>query len=286
MSLDHFSEAIRHSIPRCSCARHTYKDYICDEGCHVAQYRNSGIYIVSGAGCLEHDGSCYVVPGCPIHDNRPPPGTLVVPLLYHLGAGLRGPQRVVIARHTASVTTVVELKDIINAADFAPQLPPSVSDSQNYPRPPAQNFGTPPPSPRESEYDWPTRSNIRELAASTTDVEAHVEPVNINDIPSYHDPSMYPSPLWSSTIFTMPTTLEDAAEVVSLNAAAEAATKEAAEALETALAVTSEWDNFDNFLSLAEAACVSCEHAATVKATAEAATKRLATRASRFLVYI
>ncbi|KJA25423.1 hypothetical protein HYPSUDRAFT_199590 [Hypholoma sublateritium FD-334 SS-4] len=279
MSLDNFSEAIHHSTC-CSCARHTYKDYICDEGCHLAQYRNSGIYIVSGAGCLEHDGSCYVVPGCPVHDNRPPPGTVVIPLRYHLWAGLRGPQRVVIARHTASVTTVVSLEDIINAADFAPPLP-SVSDSQDYPRPPAPNFGTPPPSPTESELDWPTRSNIHKLAASTTSIEAHQHagPVNIIDNSSHHDPSTMP-PLWASptTTCTVPITLEEAAEVVSLNAAAEAAAQETAEALEAALSTTSEWDNFDNFLSLAEAACISKEHSTALKAAAEAATKRLATR--------
>lgn len=71
------------------------------------------------------------------------------------------------------------------------------------------------------------------------------------------------------TPFTAPNPAE-AAKVALLNAAAEAAAQEAEKALQTALAGTKS-DNFNHFLSLVEAACVSEGRAATAKAAAKAA---------------
>lgn len=189
----------------------------------------------------------------------------------------------IIARNTASSTTVVPLEDIINAADFAPSPPsvlnspgttthgasspvlptiPNSPESQHtiiehntgYPRLPA-DFGTPPPSPTESEFDWPTQPSANKLAESAAYY------IETNSAP---------------TAFTMPNPIENAAEVALLNIAAEAAAQESAEAVQAALAGTKGSDNFDNFLSLVEAACVLESHAAALKATAKAAAERLA----------
>lgn len=201
--------------------------------------------------------------------------------------GLPGPQRVVIARLTPGSTTVIALEDIVNAAGLpsissspgstthsastpAPTVPcilessyatafvaelasfyckpdstfdPVNESDSDYPRLP-EDFGTPPPSPTESEFDWPTRSNINELADSAlTNIDMDVD--------------------------TVARAAEETAEVASLNAIAEAAATDAAEALKNALAG---WrGNFDNFLALVETAVVSDGNATALKAIAEAA---------------
>ena len=174
-----------------------------------------------------------------------------------------------------------------------PGLEPVNEDDCDYP-PAFVGFGTPPPTPTESDFGWPTRS-------SQTDDDIDVSFFDVDDLP-FHDPSYGQSSLWACAAFTASDaadiegpqdvepaaavveacerrilTPEQAAELALLNAAAETAAEEATQALNVALASTGnlEDNNFDNFMSLVENACVLKGHATALKAIAEAAAERI-----------
>lgn len=267
-----------------------------------------------------------------MHDNRPPPG----------------PQGVIVARLTPSVTAVVPLESVYpppspppssiprSTTDSASQSPvptlpsspepghatipeaewqailaafyskPRNSDSPTSDHGPTHSyFNSPPPSPTESEIDWPTRSGDTLLFDDACiDIDSEIV-----DLADYNFDADRP-PLWLPATFNMPKAAdvevthwydatasiaadawaalkayeaggraaEEAAEVASLKAAAKAAAEAAAEALETCLAAKGE--DFDSLFHLAEIAALAEDNAAATKAIAQAAEAKLAAHAS------
>ncbi|KJA14918.1 hypothetical protein HYPSUDRAFT_59120 [Hypholoma sublateritium FD-334 SS-4] len=55
-------------------------DYL---GCFLTEVNRSGVLVISGAGCPLHDGAPYIIPGCKLHNNRPPPGTIIAKSIFN-----------------------------------------------------------------------------------------------------------------------------------------------------------------------------------------------------------
>ena len=231
-----------------------------------------------------------------MHDIRPPPDAEVISLA-HRGSQLRGGRRAVF---NGCAPTSKRMDWQASLVWFSRRsglnIEPTANDSEDEDdHPPAPGFRSPPPSPIEAEYEWPTEGQSRQ-----TDDDFDPSFFNVDDLVYRRDPSQSSPSVcaaftatdaldiegpqdaeppavavesWERRIITP----EQAAELAYLNAAAVTAAQEATQALDLALASTSDRKDydFDRFMSLVENACVSKSHATALKAIAEAAAERI-----------